>query len=108
MNLIGKFVKVNEVLIKINEYLMIIKLKLFNILKGCYEIFFMKEVKDCFIEEMKVKCNMVVWNVIYDKVYMIFLNLEMVDDVLEIFKKFILEEKIKIRDIGKVLSMLDW
>lgn len=108
VNLTGKPAKVNEALIKINEYLMITKSKSFNISKGRYEIFSMKEVKDRFIEEMKARRNMAVWNVTDDKVYMTSSNLEMVDDALETFKKFIPEEKIKIKDIGKVLSMPDW
>lgn len=94
MNLIGKLIEVNEVLIKMYEYLMNIKLKFLNILKECYEIFMKKEVKEGFIVEMKVKGNKVVWNVIEDKVEMTSLNLKMVDEVLEIFKEFILEKKI--------------
>lgn len=94
MNLIGKLIEVNEVLIKMYEYLMNIKLKFLNILKERYEIFMKKEVKEGFIVEMKVKGNKVVWNVIEDKVEMILLNLKIVDEVLEIFKEFILEKRI--------------
>lgn len=93
VNLTGKPAKVNEALIKIYEYLMITKSKSLNISKGRYEMFSMKEVKDRFIAEMKAKRNMAVWNVTDDKVYMTSSNLEMVDDALDTFKKFIPEEK---------------
>eukprot|EP00105_Crassostrea_gigas_P015744 XP_011432847.1 PREDICTED: poly [ADP-ribose] polymerase 14 isoform X2 [Crassostrea gigas] len=108
VNLTGKPIEVNAALIKMHEYLMNTKSKSLNISKGRYEIFMKKEVKEGFIAEMKAKGNKAVWNVTEDKVEMTSTNSKMADEALKIFKEFIPEKKILMKDLVKVLTMHDW
>nr|XP_034328119.1 protein mono-ADP-ribosyltransferase PARP14 isoform X2 [Crassostrea gigas] len=108
VNLTGKPIEVNAALIKMHEYLMNTKSKSLNISKGRYEIFMKKEVKEGFIAEMKAKGNKAVWNVTEDKVEMTSTNSKMADEALEIFKEFIPEKRIQMKDLVKVLTMHDW
>ncbi|XP_065925390.1 protein mono-ADP-ribosyltransferase PARP14 isoform X4 [Magallana gigas] len=108
VNLTGKPTEVNEALIKMHEYLMNTKSKSLNISKERYEIFMKKEVKEGFIAEMKAKGNKAVWNVTEDKVEMTSSNSKMAEEALEIFKEFIPEKKIQVKDLVKVLTMHDW
>nr|XP_034328122.1 protein mono-ADP-ribosyltransferase PARP14 isoform X2 [Crassostrea gigas] len=106
VNLTGKPTRVNKAVIKMHEYLMNTKSKSLIISKGRYKI--MKEVKELFIAEMKAKGNKAVWNMTEDKVEMTSSNSEMADEALEIFKEFIPEERIKMKDLVKILTMHDW
>lgn len=106
VNLTGKPTRVNKAVIKMHEYLMNTTSKSLIISKGRYKI--MKEVKELFIAEMKAKGNKAVWNMTEDKVEMTSSNSKMADEALEIFKEFIPEERIKMKDLVKILTMHDW